>query len=331
MKVIETVIAGLEIARPRRHRNLSVFALLADTDGPRGYLTLDEALARGLVRVTEVSEGGHVPELHLENAGERSVLLLDGEELVGAKQNRVLNLSILAPAKQTIVIPVSCVEAGRWRNQGRDFEAADRAHYAGGRAAKMRSVSESLYASGRPLSDQGEVWDGIERKSRRLGIDSPTAAMADLFEGHAASIEDYVEAFGAEPRQVGALFAVDGHIAGIDLFDHPETLAAMLPKLVRSYALDCLEPREPAVEGGPQADEAAARAFLDAIAGAEPRLFESAGVGYDARLEAPGLVAGALLVEDRLVHLAGFRVSRDGSAQPAGLSRASVRRSGRAG
>jgi hypothetical protein len=40
--------------------------------------------------------------------------LLDGEELIGAKQNRALNLTILAPAKQVIVIPVSCVEAGRW-------------------------------------------------------------------------------------------------------------------------------------------------------------------------------------------------------------------------
>jgi hypothetical protein len=58
-------------------------------------------------RVTELGAGGSVPELRFENLGEKPVLLLDGEELVGAKQNRALNLTILAPAKQVIVIPVS--------------------------------------------------------------------------------------------------------------------------------------------------------------------------------------------------------------------------------
>jgi hypothetical protein len=36
--------------------------------------------------------------------GERPVLLLDGEELVGAKQNRVLNLSVLVgPHSRTVI------------------------------------------------------------------------------------------------------------------------------------------------------------------------------------------------------------------------------------
>ena len=52
------------------------------------------------------------------------VLLVDGEELIGAKQNRVLNLSILIPAKQRCVIPICCVEAGRWRAASREFSIA---------------------------------------------------------------------------------------------------------------------------------------------------------------------------------------------------------------
>jgi hypothetical protein len=39
-----------------------------------------------------------VPQLLFINDAMRPVLLLDGEELVGAKQNRVLNLTVLAPA-----------------------------------------------------------------------------------------------------------------------------------------------------------------------------------------------------------------------------------------
>ena len=66
-----------------------------------------------MARVTKLSEGGSVQQLLFVNEGERPVLLLDGEELVGAKQNRILNLTILAPPKQRIVVPVSRVEAGR--------------------------------------------------------------------------------------------------------------------------------------------------------------------------------------------------------------------------
>ena len=62
-----------------------------DLEPPRpAYQLLDEALAAGTVRVMEVSESGHVPELSLLNDGDQAVQLLDGEELIGAKQNRIL-------------------------------------------------------------------------------------------------------------------------------------------------------------------------------------------------------------------------------------------------
>ena len=41
--------------------------------------------------VEEVSEGGSVPNLFVENKGDIRVLFLEGEQLIGAKQNRVLN------------------------------------------------------------------------------------------------------------------------------------------------------------------------------------------------------------------------------------------------
>jgi hypothetical protein len=93
-----------------------MFPLLNGGGHTRSYQTLREALAAGTLRVTEVSEGGSVPRLSAVNDGDKAVLILDGEELVGAKQNRIANLTILVPAKRTIPIPVSCVEAGRWRS-----------------------------------------------------------------------------------------------------------------------------------------------------------------------------------------------------------------------
>ncbi len=66
------------------------------------WLTSDEAATAGALEVTEVSEAGSVPALRVVNKGNRAVFLLDSEELVGAKQNRILNTSVLIAAGQTI-------------------------------------------------------------------------------------------------------------------------------------------------------------------------------------------------------------------------------------
>ena len=63
--------------------------------------------------VTEVSEYGSVPELLVENLGHSRVMFLEDEERVGAKQNRVLNVSGLIGTRSQSRIPVSCVEQGR--------------------------------------------------------------------------------------------------------------------------------------------------------------------------------------------------------------------------
>jgi hypothetical protein len=85
-----------------------------------------------------VSAGGSVPELKFVNESDKPVFLMDGEELIGAKQNRTLNLSILVPAKKAVGIPVSCVERGRWHHLSREFSSTPRAYYAEGRANEPR-------------------------------------------------------------------------------------------------------------------------------------------------------------------------------------------------
>ena len=133
---------------------------LLDLSSPTaGWLTLDDALARGVTEITEVSEAGSVPQLRLLNRGDEPVFLLDGEELIGAKQNRILNLSILAPGRTNLEIPVSCVEQGRWSWRAGGFSSADRVIYAKLRRSNAEAVSGSLASTRDRRGDQGKVWD----------------------------------------------------------------------------------------------------------------------------------------------------------------------------
>ena len=162
-------------------RTISMYPLLArDPDVRRvpGYRILDDALASGLVEVTEVSEQGSVPHLRVVNRSPERILIVDGQELVGAKQNRVVNLTILVNAHSELTIPVSCVEAGRWRSRSRTFSSAPRTQYSSGRAKRMAQVTASMKTAGLHRSDQSEVWADIAEMSARLKSSSPTGAMA---------------------------------------------------------------------------------------------------------------------------------------------------------
>src|SRR6516164_5513335 len=112
MDVLGNDLNKIEVGEMQQFRSLAVYPLFRPTNAFEnpGYVLLEDAIAAGTARVTEVNGGGSVLELRFENLAGSPVLLVDGQELIGAKQNRVVNLTILAPAKSMIVIPVSCVE-----------------------------------------------------------------------------------------------------------------------------------------------------------------------------------------------------------------------------
>jgi hypothetical protein len=257
--------------------------------------------------VTEVSESGSVPELLVLNDLGRPVLIVDGEELVGAKQNRIVNLTILVPAKSRVHLPVSCVEAGRWHRRSHHFGTAPRAHYASGRAMKARAVTESYRLVGRPVSDQGAIWDDIARKSARLEACSDTSAMDAMYERSARELERLEAHFEPAPEQVGAVFLIAGAPVGLDVFDCPATWRRLAPKLIASYGLDAVDR---GVGGGvarePRYVKQAAEDLLARVRALRTERYPSAGVGEDVRLSGPALAGGALVVDERLVHIAVF-------------------------
>jgi hypothetical protein len=273
---------------------------------PTDYLLLDDALEGGGTEITEVSEQGSVPELRLVNRGAAPVLIVDGEELVGAKQNRVVNLTLLVPARTSLTIPVSCVEAGRWRARSRAFSAAPRTQYASGRAKRMRSVTTSMLRSGAYCSDQAEVWADIADKAVRLEAHSATSAMEALFTGHAEAIDAFVEACRPVDGQIGALFLVNGQVASLDLFDREPTLRRLLPKLVRSCAIDALDGGAMGTATSNTSCRASAKRFVENVISSPQHVAKALGLGDDVRVTGAEIAAAALIVDGRAVHIGAF-------------------------
>jgi hypothetical protein len=316
--ILKTYMEGLKVGKAQAHKNLALYPLLSTYAAGLDYLLLGEALSQGLLEIVEVSKEGVVPELRVINNGPLMVLILDGEELVGAKQNRVVNTTILVKQESTLVIPVSCVEQGRWSYRSTKFATEERIMSSRLRAMKAEQVHQSVRQTGRYRADQGAVWEGIAEMAARRGAGSPSMAMAAIYEKERPSLEGYVGHFRLVENQVGAFFLINGRVAGIEAFGRPDTLGKVFRKLLQSYALDALDGYDPEKETKPLRSKV--NRFLAECLAADPEGRPSVGLGTDWRVENGKVTGLGLTHEGALLHFSLFNRG-DGSGKVARYSR----------
>jgi hypothetical protein len=289
----------IRVGDPIRHQRLAVFPLFAGPSHDVDYDLSDEAINKGTVTVEEVSEAGSVPDLSVENKGDLPVLFLEGEELVGAKQNRILNTSVLIAAHTKSKIPVSCVEAGRWGYKSRQFGSGGTHSPSMLRHVLKASVSRSVRARRGHRSDQGEVWKEVARQQMALGAFSATSAMADTFETHRKPLEEFREKLNYVEGAVGAAVAVGGQVVAIDLFDKPTTCGRVWKRLLSGAVLDALEVKQ----AEKQAERADVERTWTSLSNLSWEPAEPIGEGEEYRAESPtGDHASALVFDGTLIH-----------------------------
>jgi hypothetical protein len=288
----------LRVGDPIRHEALAVFPLFTDPGGGVDYLLSDEAMTEGTVTVEEVSEGGSVPDLLVENKGDSRVLFLEGEELRGAKQNRVLNTSVLVAARSKTTIPVSCVEQGRWRYRSRQF-----GHGGSHSSSKLRhflksSVTASLKAARGHSSDQVAVWGEVSRQMAAMGSSSETAAMSDTYDTYRGRLDEFRQKLGYVEGARGLAVAVGKRVVALDLFDKPETCRKVWDRLLTGAVMEALEVGRSDAQAGPGDVEA----LVSRLRGMAWEPAPAVGEGEEFRSDAGEAHASALLLDGSVVH-----------------------------
>lgn len=319
--IITNYLSKLEFGELQTFNNMAVIPLFTSVDHSPKYLTLKEALERKLLVVTEISQSGSVPELRVVNKADIPVLLLDGEELAGAKQNRVLNTTILLKEESETIIPVSCTEQGRWSYGSTEFFDSGNIMNRDLRSRKASSVMHSLETSNSYRGDQGDVWEGIRRSILRGDITSPTRAMTDIFESKEDDLKGYLDAFQYVPHQKGIFVMVNGGVTGFDVISLESAYEIIHSKLVKSYAMDALLSRS---EKNKEPSTDKARSFIEEASQCEEKKFKSVGHGWDHRFQGKKVVGSSLVYQDKVVHLAFFKM--DQGERIGSISSASRRR-----
>lgn len=301
--LIADYIYQMELGEVQEYKSMSVFPLFNCGDDSL-YITLKEAMDSDLLTVTEIDESGSVPELKVINRANVPVLLLDGEELMGAKQNRVLNTTILLKPNSETVIPVSCTEQGRWSYNSLKFRDSGNVASYRVRRSKSASVNESLQKQGEFRSDQRMVWNEIDNMAQDAGVSSRTRAMQDVYKTREEDLEKYHRSFPITDGQKGILVMINGKVMGLDIISSEIAYYILHRKLLKSYALEAIL-QEGEVKGGFNGLDKA-RSFLDEIRLSMGEKHKSVGYGWDHRLEGPSVVGSSLTYQDQVIHTAFF-------------------------
>ena len=301
---------------------LAVFPLIADRSPSVSYISFADAVQRGAT-VKELPGGASVNDLIVNNPLDVSVLLYEGEEVLGAQQNRTFDVSALVAARSVLEVPVSCVEAGRWDGARHDESFVPAPQTANPRLRRMKNTQAraSLAAGMEARAVQGEVWREVADTACRHGVNSRTGAMHDVFERRREQLDAAAAAVEMRCSQVGMLAAIGGRFVVLDHVSQVEAFAALHGPLVQGYALDALEAPDavpPSIED--------ARDFIDLLLSAQCTPGRTVGLGEGLRFAFGGLSGTALTCEGELVVLTAFADEPGGGPAIAGLIRRPSRR-----
>ncbi len=289
----------IRIGDAARHAAMAVYPLFLDVNGQVEYRLADEALGDNGVVVEEIDDAGSVPEVIVKNMGDQRVLFLEGQELIGAKQNRIVNTSMLIPARSDVRIPVCCVEQKRWQYRSPGFSHEGRYASSRLRSVLKHTVASSIQRGRGHRADQNKIWREVSGLQDQLGVESTTRAMSDTFISCDEVLVDITEKLPYVAGATGLALAIDREVVGIDLFDKPSTCQRVWPCLVRACAVDAL--------GQPTSSGHLAKVnieqVLDSLKTANWQASPTVGEGQEYRCHAPNRIhASALMLDGALVH-----------------------------
>lgn len=267
------------LSEPVTSGNLAIYLVHGPSRGDAVPLTLQEALAQGLVVLRET---GQVNQLLIENSGGQSVFIQAGDIVKGGQQDRVLGVSMLLPPfSGAIALTAFCVEHGRWTQRGSEnklgFASSDA-------VAPTREIKAAIAAAAAPPSpspdgalavapvarSQQRIWDSVGTVQSRLSSalaapvraeQSPSSLQLSLENPQLArSREIYVKTLGpvglADGDVVGFVFAVNGKLNSAEIYRSNALFRKLWPKLLRAAATEALAAQEVAGTAPPPATQA---------------------------------------------------------------------------
>jgi hypothetical protein len=234
------------ISSPYTYKNLSIFLIHGKDENTKdNVITLQEAMERKLFRVYET---GDVNQLEVENVSKTlDVFIQSGDIVKGGKQDRILGVSIIVPARSgRISIEAFCVESGRWEKRGgedsRQFTSSN-----------DRIVTKELKLAANASRSQQDVWSQVSKAQERLAKNVGGSVRGDSESSLQLSLEnrrvvtnvaEYVRnlsgVINGKSDVIGYAFSVNGQINSADIYVSNALFKKLWAKMLKASATEAV-------------------------------------------------------------------------------------------
>lgn len=252
---IVTTLDNLVLNDPVQIGRYTIFAITNPHASAIDMMASKTAYEQKLLTIREVNQNGVVNELIAESGAEIPILISEGEELIGAKQNRIVNVSVLLASKSKCTIPVNCTEAGRWHSRGddifnRETYKADRQVRAeileefgqkyfehkknGKQVSNANRSSENLDYSNLSRKTQGHAWKKIANRLQETGYENHSSKLFGIYEGMEDIREGLVNEVALESNQMGLIVFSEGLPTLLEYVGNPSCYAHLHQAVARS-------------------------------------------------------------------------------------------------
>lgn len=239
--------SAYRFSAPHTYKNLTIFLIYGKDEAGKGnVMTLQEAMERKLFVVYETS---NVNELEVENLSkEFDVFIQAGDIVKGGRQDRVLAVSIIIPARSgRIKIESFCVESGRWSKRG----AEDSGKFT---SSNDRVVTRDLKIAANASRSQSEVWEKVSDAQAKLernvgapvkAAESASSLQLSLENGKvAATVDEYVKNLtgivNGRTDIIGYAFAINGKLNSVDIYASNALFKKLWQKNLKATATEAV-------------------------------------------------------------------------------------------
>ncbi len=295
-------LGRLRLGASRPEGSLEWVSLLLDGDGGGApdLLLTRQAVEAGVLEILERGDGV-VQELLAWNKGERPVAILEGDTLVGCKQNRVVAHSVVVAPGSRLAVPVGCMERGRWRHETGRFSVGDMKMSPHVRRRTVADVKTATLSGRAPSLDQSRLWRDVDSELHSSGVSSSTSNYYEIVERRGREARERASAVAPAPGQVGVLVLSGGALVGLEAAGHHGLWSELSAPTLASYLMGYARGHERA-----RRERAGAGEWLARVQSARLAASPGLGLGQDLDLQAPGLSGVGLAMDGGPVHVAIF-------------------------
>jgi hypothetical protein len=294
---VRRLLSHLEVDAPRRYKNMVVFPIrYTEKQAPGDWETMAQALEGGRLKVRELPDAS-VPEVEVENVGDKTVFLLSGEIIAGGKQTRTIRKDTVVEPKQVVKVPVFCVEQRRWKGS-REF------------VSSPNYLPSRLNNAIKRGASQGQVWGEVEERSAAIQAPSATSSLDEVLNSEKAQreFEEVHKGLGkfSPPETIGIAVADarTGKVIGIELFGRRDLFEALQEKLMEGYAADLVLAQTDGTDAKlMEVDQKAVREFIGRLLSLGCGYEDTPGSGRGIDLAGGTLHGKGVVLGEHVIHL----------------------------